>query len=84
MIRRPDGKLYTGISKRPLERFRQHNTGRGAKFLRGYRDALVLEYCSLAVFTHSAALRIEKRIKLLDKDMKELYLRRLKLYRDMY
>ena len=55
------GMLYTGITTEPARRFREHATGRGARWFRGSapRRFLYLEPCA----DRSAAQRREAAIK---------------------
>lgn len=73
LIRCPDGSLYTGITTDVSRRLAEHQDmdgkGKGAKFLRG-KQPLTVVY-SAAVGGRSAALKIEHRVKQLDKLDKE-------------
>ncbi|NIG78315.1 GIY-YIG nuclease family protein [Klebsiella sp. Ap-873] len=69
LIRCPDNRLYTGITTDVARRFAQHQSGKGAKALRG-RGALDLVF-SQVVGNRSLALRAEYRIKQLSKAEKE-------------
>jgi len=69
MIRCKSGMLYTGITTDVERRFTQHQTGKGAKFLRG-KAPLSLVY-SAKVGTHSQALKLELNIKKWSKSKKE-------------
>ncbi|EIX9651707.1 GIY-YIG nuclease family protein [Klebsiella pneumoniae] len=69
LIRTADNRLYTGITTDVPRRFRQHQTGKGAKALRGKGD-LQLAF-SHEVGEHSLALRLEYRVKQLTKREKE-------------
>ncbi|MRS14493.1 GIY-YIG nuclease family protein [Enterobacteriaceae bacterium RIT691] len=69
LIRSADNRLYTGITKDVQRRFAQHQSGKGAKALRGKGElslALAKE-----VGEHSLALRLEYQIKQLTKRQKE-------------
>jgi putative endonuclease len=69
LIRRADGALYTGIALDVAARLSQHESGRGAKALRGRGPLLVvLRRC---IGDRSAAQRLEARIKRLPKAAKE-------------
>ncbi|KNB35474.1 GIY-YIG nuclease superfamily protein [Salmonella enterica subsp. enterica serovar Typhimurium] len=69
MIRTADNALYTGITTDVARRYRQHQTGKGAKALRG-KGELTLAFAA-QVGDRSLALRIEYRIKQLTKRQKE-------------
>lgn len=70
LIRTPDNRLYTGITTDVERRFSQHQTGKGAKALRG-KGELTLAFSHL-VGDRSCALRLEYRIKQLSKVQKEM------------
>jgi len=69
MIRCKGNVLYTGITTDVQRRFKEHQAGKGAKFLRG-KAPLELVY-QTKVDTHSEALKKELRIKKLSKAEKE-------------
>lgn len=69
LIRTADDSLYTGITTDVSRRFSQHQSGKGAKALRG-KGELRLAFTA-QVGEHSLALRIEYRIKQLTKRQKE-------------
>ncbi|MEA1398389.1 GIY-YIG nuclease family protein, partial [Salmonella enterica] len=69
LIRTADNALYTGITTDVARRYRQHQTGKGAKALRG-KGELTLAFAA-QVGDRSLALRIEYRIKQLTKRQKE-------------
>ncbi|WP_438918558.1 GIY-YIG nuclease family protein [Kosakonia cowanii] len=69
LIRTRNNLLYTGITTDVARRFTQHQTGKGAKALRG-KGALELVF-SAQVGERSLALRLEYRIKQLTKHQKE-------------
>jgi len=69
LIRSQDNRLYTGITTDVSRRFAQHQTGKGAKALRG-RGTLLLVFSQL-IGNRSQALRIEYKIKQLSKTQKE-------------
>jgi len=56
-----DGTLYTGVTKNPERRLKQHNAGKGARYTRGRRPVrlVYLERCH----SESAAKRREYEIK---------------------
>ena len=56
-----DGSLYTGISTDVARRFKQHCSGKGARYTRGRTPVRVL--ASFRFETQSLALRAEIRIK---------------------
>lgn len=61
LIETCDKKLYTGITTDVQRRFKQHQQGKGARFLRG-KGPLELRF-SKAVGGHSQALKIEYQLK---------------------
>lgn len=69
LIRTLDNRLYTGITTDVVRRFSEHQTGKGAKALRG-KGELSLAF-SREVGDRSLALRLEYRIKQLTKAQKE-------------
>jgi len=70
LVRAVNGALYCGISDDPQRRFRQHQSGKGARFFHSSpAQALVyVESCA----GKGAALRRERAIKRLAKSAKEL------------
>ena len=71
MVRAGDGSLYTGIATDVARRFEEHCDGgpRAARYLRG-RGPLELIYQS-RLGERGLALRVEGRLKRLDKQRKE-------------
>ncbi len=69
LIRTADNKLYTGITTDVERRYQQHQSGKGAKALRG-KGELTLAF-SAPVGDRSLALRAEYRVKQLTKRQKE-------------
>ncbi|MGK3192158.1 GIY-YIG nuclease family protein [Enterobacter soli] len=69
LVRTADNALYTGITTDVERRFVEHQTGKGAKALRG-KGELRLAF-SAHVGNRSLALRLEYRIKQLTKRQKE-------------
>ncbi|CAM7531484.1 MULTISPECIES: GIY-YIG nuclease family protein [Citrobacter] len=69
LIRTADNALYTGITTDVARRYQQHQSGKGAKALRG-KGELTLAF-SAQVGDRSLALRMEYRIKQLTKRQKE-------------
>ena len=69
MIRCKGNVLYTGITTDISRRFAEHQSGKGAKFLRG-KSPLELVY-QQTIGSHSNALKEELRIKKLPKLEKE-------------
>ena len=69
MVRTATGLLYTGISTDPLRRLGQHQSGKGARALRG-KGPLTLAW-QQEVGEKGAALRIEYRLKQQPKSFKE-------------
>ncbi|WP_319018121.1 GIY-YIG nuclease family protein [Gallaecimonas mangrovi] len=69
LVRTRHGHLYTGITLDVPRRFAEHQSGKGAKALRG-KGPLVLVY-SEEVGSHSEALKRELAVKGLSKARKE-------------
>ncbi|GMQ48769.1 GIY-YIG nuclease family protein [Vibrio sp. 10N] len=69
LIRTAENKLYCGVTNDLERRFKQHQTGKGAKALRG-RGPLKLVW-SQPQQSKSEALKTEIAIKKLDKKRKE-------------
>lgn len=64
-----DGSVYTGITKDVERRLREHNSGKGAKYTRSKRPVSLLR--TWGVFSHSIALKLEMRIKSMDRRKKD-------------
>ncbi|EMR3708273.1 GIY-YIG nuclease family protein [Escherichia coli] len=72
LIRTADNKLYTGITTDVERRYQQHQSGKGAKALRGKGElTLAFSAPSAPVGDRSLALRAEYRVKQLTKRQKE-------------
>ncbi|MCI1899353.1 MAG: GIY-YIG nuclease family protein [Enterobacter sp.] len=69
LVRTTHNALYTGITTDVARRFVEHQTGKGAKALRG-KGELTLAF-SAPVGERSLALKMEYRIKQLTKRQKE-------------
>ena len=69
LIRCKSGQLYTGITTDVERRFAEHESGKGAKFLRG-KSPLQLVY-QKKVGSRSEALKAELMVKKLSKADKE-------------
>jgi putative endonuclease len=69
MVRCRGGNLYTGIATDIDRRLAEHQTGKGAKYLRG-RAPLQLAFKE-KIGRRSLALKIERLIKRLPKNRKE-------------
>jgi len=69
LIRCKDGALYTGITTNVDRRFAEHQSGKGAKYLRG-KAPLTLVF-QQKIGSRSAALKAEASIKKLPKADKE-------------
>lgn len=69
LIRTADNALYTGITTDVARRYRQHQTGKGTRALRG-KSELMLVFAA-QVGDRSLALRIEYHIKQLTKRQKK-------------
>lgn len=72
VVRSADGSLYTGISTNPTGRLDQHETGRGAKALRGRGPLQLVAQCQVG--NRSVASRAEYAFKRLTKVEKEAIL----------
>ena len=69
MVRLENGHLYTGITTDVERRLNEHQSGKGAKFLRGKGELeLVL---TKPIGNHSMALKAEALIKKMNKQKKE-------------
>ncbi len=69
ILRTADNRLYTGITTSIKRRFKQHQSGNGAKALRNAGE-LTLVY-QVKTAGHSDALKLEYRVKQLTKAKKE-------------
>lgn len=69
ILRTVAGALYTGITTDVSRRLNQHQTGKGAKALRGKGELTLVFHC--LVGGRSDALKLEYRIKQLSKNQKE-------------
>ena len=69
ILRTVAGTLYTGITTDVRRRLNQHQTGKGAKALRGKGELTLVFQC--LVGDRSEALKLEYRIKQLSKNQKE-------------
>ena len=69
LIRCKSGQLYTGISTNVERRFAEHQSGRGAKYLRG-KAPLELVF-QQKIGSRSEALKTEASIKKWPKENKE-------------
>ncbi|GLW36264.1 GIY-YIG nuclease family protein [Pectobacterium actinidiae] len=69
ILRTVTGTLYTGITTDVSRRLNQHQTGKGAKALRGKGELTLVFHC--LVGDRSDALKLEYRIKQLSKSQKE-------------
>lgn len=65
LVRTAQGALYTGISTDPERRLREHQSGKGARSLRG-KGPLTLVW-QVEVGERGDALRLEYRLKQLPK-----------------
>ncbi|MBI5365275.1 MAG: GIY-YIG nuclease family protein [Planctomycetes bacterium] len=73
LVRTAAGELYTGVATDVARRFAEHAAGRGAKYLRG-RGPLALVY-RRGIGEQGLALRVERRIKRLERAEKERLVR---------
>ncbi|HKI60025.1 MAG TPA: GIY-YIG nuclease family protein [Mariprofundaceae bacterium] len=69
MIRLENNHLYTGITTDIDRRFAEHQSGKGAKYLRG-KGKMRLVFTE-KIGGHSSALKVEARIKKMPKFEKE-------------
>lgn len=69
MLRTPTGTLYTGITTDVLRRLQQHQSGKGAKSLRGKGELTLVFHCPAG--DRSQASKLEYQIKQLNKKRKE-------------
>ena len=69
ILRTVAGALYTGITTDVSRRLNQHQTGKGAKALRGKGELTLVFHCRVG--DRSDALKLEYRIKQLSKNQKE-------------
>lgn len=69
ILRTITGALYTGITTDVSRRLNQHQTGKGAKALRGKGELTLVFHCLAG--DRSSALKLEYRIKQLSKSQKE-------------
>jgi len=69
LVRSADNRLYTGITTDVERRLSEHQSGKGAKALRG-KGVLTLAFAR-EVGDRSLALRVEYQIKQLTKRQKE-------------
>jgi putative endonuclease len=69
MLRTPTGMLYTGITTDVLRRLQQHQSGKGAKSLRGKGELTLAFNCPVG--DRSQASKLEYHIKQLNKKRKE-------------
>ncbi|RJL47460.1 GIY-YIG nuclease family protein [Pectobacterium carotovorum] len=69
ILRTIAGALYTGITTDVSRRLNQHQTGKGAKALRGKGELTLVFHCRVG--NRSDALKLEYRIKQLSKNQKE-------------
>ncbi|MEW5560816.1 GIY-YIG nuclease family protein [Enterobacter asburiae] len=69
LVRSADNRLYTGITTDVERRLSEHQSGKGAKALRG-KGELTLAFAK-EVGDRSLALRVEYQIKQLTKRQKE-------------
>ncbi|MGI8470948.1 GIY-YIG nuclease family protein [Pectobacterium brasiliense] len=69
ILRTVAGALYTGITTDVSRRLNQHQTGKGAKALRGKGELTLVFHCRVGA--RSDALKLEYRIKQLSKNQKE-------------
>lgn len=69
MLRTANGALYTGITNDVARRLAQHQSGKGAKALRGKGELTLVYHC--AIGNRATALKWEYRLKQLTKRQKE-------------
>jgi len=81
IVRCGDDSLYTGIATDVDRRFKEHQNGKGARYLRG-RAPLHLVF-QKEIGTRSQASKIEYRIKKLSKLRKESLMTNDEVFEDM-
>ena len=64
-----NGRLYTGITTDVIRRLQQHQSGKGAKALRGKGELTLVFHCPVG--DRSQASKLEYQIKQLSKKQKE-------------
>jgi putative endonuclease len=69
LLRTASGMLYTGITTNVTQRLAQHQTGKGAKALRGKGELTLVFKCEVG--DRSTALKLEYQMKQLSKQQKE-------------
>ena len=69
MLRCAGNRIYTGYAVDVEARFEQHKSGKGAKFTHAFPPECILRKFELE--SHEEALRLEARIKKLDRKGKE-------------
>jgi len=69
MLRCAGNRIYTGYAVDVEARFEQHKSGKGAKFTKAFPPECILRKFELP--SHEQALRLEARIKMLDREQKE-------------
>lgn len=69
MLRTPSGMLYTGITTEVERRLAEHQSGKGAKALRGKGELELVFHC--AAGDRSSASKLEIKVKKLNKAQKE-------------
>ncbi|CNH33315.1 GIY-YIG nuclease superfamily protein [Yersinia massiliensis] len=69
LLRTTSGMLYTGITTDVARRMAQHQSGKGAKALRGKGTLTLVFHCDAG--DRSTALKLEYRVKQLTKQQKE-------------
>lgn len=70
MLRCAGNRIYTGYAVDVEARYRQHVSGKGARFTKAFPPECILRFFELE--TKGQALRLEARIKKLDRSRKEL------------
>lgn len=70
MLKCAGDRIYTGYAVDVLARFKQHVSGKGARFTKAFPPECILRQFELD--SKEKALRLEARIKKLDRPRKEL------------
>ena len=81
IVRCGDDSLYTGIAIDVDRRIKEHQNGKGSRYLRG-RGTLQLVF-QMEIGTRSQASKIEYRIKKLSKARKESLITNDEIFEDM-
>lgn len=73
ILRCENDSLYTGIAKDFVDRFEKHKKGEGAKYTKAFKPIKI--ELVLCCENRSEASKVEKFIKLMQKNEKEIYIK---------